>query len=207
MQKTCGQCGLVKALGEFYKDKTSPDGHRRCCKECVKENARENCRNNKERHAEACRDYATRNRERINATQRKWASRNPEKRKAAVSAYLKANRKKLSRKSIAWGQRNKSRVNANRRAWRASGRDYDYTRRLRTGSRTPTWTNRFFIAEIYDLARRRTKATGIKHHVDHFFPLAGKTISGLHVETNLRVIPGSVNCRKSNKFPEIGDIL
>lgn len=50
----------------------------------------------------------------------------------------------------------------------------------------------------YHLARLRTQATGVKHHVDHIIPLQSDVVCGLHVENNLRVIPATMNIRKSN---------
>jgi hypothetical protein len=68
--------------------------------------------------------------------------------------------------------------------------------------RTPKWLtpdDLFIIEEAYHLAKLRTETLGISYHVDHILPLQGKTVSGLHVPTNLQVIPAKLNLQKSNK--------
>jgi len=68
--------------------------------------------------------------------------------------------------------------------------------------RIPVWVeidDKWLIKEAYDLASLRTKMFGFAWHVDHVFPLQGKTVSGLHVPTNLQVIPGVLNIKKKNK--------
>jgi len=75
-------------------------------------------------------------------------------------------------------------------------------RRLSKEQRTPNWLNEndiWMIKEAYDLAALRTKLFGFSWHVDHIIPLQGKTVSGLHVPTNLQVIPWLDNIRKHNK--------
>jgi hypothetical protein len=74
--------------------------------------------------------------------------------------------------------------------------------------RIPKWLTEKHWEDIdakYAEALFKTMETGIKHHVDHIYPLRGKNSSGLHVPWNLRVIPASVNLRKANKEP-IDDI-
>lgn len=64
---------------------------------------------------------------------------------------------------------------------------------------TPAWANQFFMAEIYDLAHRRTKVTGTLWHTDHIIPLKSDLVCGLHVEHNLACIPAFTNCSKHNR--------
>jgi hypothetical protein len=84
-------------------------------------------------------------------------------------------------------------VNAQKVAAKNRARD------ARSKLATPAWANAFLIEEIYDLRFRRTAATGFTWHVDHAIPLNGATVSGLHVENNLRVIPGAENVSKGNR--------
>jgi hypothetical protein len=50
------------------------------------------------------------------------------------------------------------------------------------------------------VAEQRTRLSGIQHHVDHFYPLNGRTVSGLHTSLNLRVIPAMENLRKGARL-------
>jgi hypothetical protein len=66
--------------------------------------------------------------------------------------------------------------------------------------RTPPWADLDAIKLVYLVAEQRTRLTGIEHHVDHFFPLNGETVSGLHTSLNLGVIPEDENLRKGNQL-------
>lgn len=68
---------------------------------------------------------------------------------------------------------------------------------------TPPWADRNKIKAVYAEARARTLADGIQYHVDHIWPLINAEFCGLHIHTNLRVIPASENCAKSNKRPAL----
>jgi hypothetical protein len=69
--------------------------------------------------------------------------------------------------------------------------------------RTPKWLTKddlWMIKEAYDLSSLRTKMFEFSWHVDHVIPLQGETVNGLHVPTNLQVIPGTINLSKKNKY-------
>jgi hypothetical protein len=71
-------------------------------------------------------------------------------------------------------------------------------------NQTPDWLANddfWLIEQIYELAALRTKLTGLAWQVDHIIPLQGKLVSGLHIPSNLQVIPAKLNRAKSNKYP------
>lgn len=80
-------------------------------------------------------------------------------------------------------------------------RDAQRRRLLRVRLATPRWADFCEIASLIAERDRATEATGVAHHVDHIYPLAGKLVCGLHVHTNMRVIPASDNLRKNNAMP------
>jgi hypothetical protein len=66
------------------------------------------------------------------------------------------------------------------------------------------WANQDAILEIYRQAEIMTRTTGRPHVVDHIIPLQGRVVSGLHVETNLRVVEHHENARKHNAWESPG---
>jgi hypothetical protein len=76
-------------------------------------------------------------------------------------------------------------------------------RRRRFRQATPKWLSAEQKMEIrlkYRLAIELSRATGIRHAVDHEIPLQGDDVCGLHVPWNLRVITQEENLVKSNKL-------
>lgn len=55
------------------------------------------------------------------------------------------------------------------------------------------------IKAMYLQAIHLTQATGVRHVVDHIYPLRGKKVSGFHVPSNLQVVTNQYNQSKYNK--------
>lgn len=58
----------------------------------------------------------------------------------------------------------------------------------------------FVTSEAHELRKLRNNSTDIEWHVDHIIPLKGKQICGLHIWSNLAVIPKTQNLSKGNKL-------
>jgi hypothetical protein len=54
------------------------------------------------------------------------------------------------------------------------------------------------VKEAHALRKLRNEKTGIEWHVDHIVPLRGSGVCGLHIWSNLAVIPKGDNLRKGN---------
>ena len=124
--------------------------------------------------------------------QKKYAARNPEKVEATRKATMIKNRVARNAEKAAWARRNSGRV----LAWTRQ-------RQLAKVQRTPSWLGEddyWLIEQAYELAQLRTDLFGFPWHVDHIIPLRGKTVSGLHIPTNLQVISGTENSRKGNRM-------
>jgi len=75
--------------------------------------------------------------------------------------------------------------------------------RAKSELRIPAWLSdddKWMIDQAYELAAIRSKLFGFQWDVDHVIPMKGKLVSGLHVPTNLQVIPHVLNVRKYNLF-------
>ena len=115
-----------------------------------------------------------------------------ETRKAYQREYVKSPEAKAKRKEWLQTPAGRAAVKTKKARYRAA-----------TLKRMPKWltpTDKWMIKEAYHIATLRTKATGIIWEVDHIIPLQGETVSGLHVPTNLQIMPKSENCSKGNKF-------
>jgi hypothetical protein len=110
----------------------------------------------------------------------------------SIKAYLDRNKETKAKKSAVHRSENRGYYAAKQRAREAA--------RLKA---MPLWANREAMDAIYREAARLTRETGVKHDVDHIYPLKGKTVCGLHVEYNLQILTHVENMRKFNKLMPI----
>lgn len=127
--------------------------------------------------------------------------RNKDKIKKQSREYYLANKDILLKRSKNWRINNLDKARQACRAWDKNNK----SKRLALNNKriakklqaTPKWltTDQHKEIEAFYI-ESQTKKTA--HHVDHIVPLRGKTVCGLHVPWNLRVIPALVNLQKSN---------
>ena len=118
------------------------------------------------------------------------------------SRYLKTREKQIQN-ARAWNIANPEKVrisgkraDSKRKAYRAmSYREYD--EKVKSG--TPAWADESEMRMSYELSDVLSRG-GVRFHVDHIVPIRGKSASGLHVQSNMRVIPGYLNRQKGNRL-------
>lgn len=160
--------------------------------EYAKNKLSENLRNkkwyeaNKKSHRAVCRAWSQNNRKRERETQKAWLEKNPIRPEKSEASKV---RKREYEKNRA----------KNCRALKAQ---YSSKYRASLVGATPSWADTERIMSVYYAAEILTTCLETPFEVDHVVPLKGKTVSGLHVHWNLRIITKTQNCQKSNKLIE-----
>jgi hypothetical protein len=151
-----------------------------------------------------------------------WRTANPEKYLASVQKWIDNNRELHGTRVRRWQDANKDKVRADAKAWVTANPEKvkakalrhikkhpdAYTARsvasvARRAKRVPQWLtsdDKWMMRQAYNLAKLRTQLFGFVWEVDHIIPLRGKLVSGLHVPTNLQVIPKTDNRSKRNHY-------
>lgn len=164
---------------------------------------------------DACLLINTRNYRQINKSKvAEWDKRAAEKRNAEIpevvrtikARYREKNRDEIRAAGRAYASANRERSAEYHRGYRRSkpwkAAEYQRTRETIKRSAMPSWADRKKIQAVYIKAQAMTDETGIKHSVDHIYPIQGATVCGLHVHYNLQVIPLTDNLSKGNKMPD-----
>ena len=117
--------------------------------------------------------------------------------KEKIATRTKAYHLEHKEEAKAYRQENKEKQKAYKKTYcqenRERCRNDGAKRRSAKLNRTPAFANLDNIKQIYYHCPKNKV-------VDHEIPLQGKTVSGLHVETNLQYITPSENGAKSNSF-------
>ncbi len=166
-------------------------------------------------------EWAKRNPEKVAKSLAKWRANNPgveaekmrklreseefkEKERVYYREYYNLNQEKLILKTREWKNANPEKVAIKRKGWwdknpgaRNCSRMKRHAAKLQS---IPMWADQDSIKKFYIEARQKSLDTGKVWHVDHIYPLQSDVVCGLHVETNLQVIPASANRAKSNKL-------
>lgn len=170
--KRCNYCRTEKPLADFAKRAASLDGLSYTCRICANEKSR------------------------------KWREAHP----GAFSAWHAANREHRARYWQRWYEQNKSARSESYAKWARENKHIVNAlnaKRVATKLRaTPPWADSEKIREFYRRAAELTQTTGVKHEVDHIYPLQGELVCGLHCAANLQILTKVENIRKSNRMPE-----
>ncbi len=183
------------------------------------ERAKENARVAKQRQREQGTDWASRNPEAAKEYMRKWSDDNREKvrehTRKNIAKYRAADPEKsrnqyrkdqlvARERGTDWRSKNLEKARAKGREWQkahpAKNRHYAmkyFTTKLNA---TPRWLTKEQcdqIEAIYEAAVMLSETSGERYDVDHIVPLQGKTVCGLHVPWNLRVITALANQQRA----------
>ena len=208
LQIYCKACYKAKGKERYSKNKEKINAANKKWREENQEKDRELHRRwrqeNRERASKVAAEWRKENIDKSRESNRLWKKRNPEKSKYLSKIYRDRNQEKRKEWIARWRAENKEHVRQYDRRRRNENRAEHAAkvgrRRAMQIQATPLWADARKIAEFYFAADFLSMATGEWHHVDHIVPILSKTVCGLHVEANLRVITALENTRKGNRW-------
>lgn len=145
--------------------------------------------------SDAHKRYYEENAEEVRARVKRYAKNNPEKLRSSYLRYYEENRESLIEYQKYYREANPEKVSA----WFATSRA---RRRERFIDLTDDLEelNQLCMEEAYHSAKERSEMFGFDWHVDHMVPLQADEASGLHIYSNIQVIPAHLNQFKHKKM-------
>lgn len=203
--KRCTKCKETLSRESFNKNKSKGDGLATECRACTKVQGKKYHAENHEAHLARGRAAYQANKDAYKARARKWETENIERKRELRAIYRLLNGEKIQefgkRDWIRHGEKRRAAKKAYRAANPERGAEYVRARQTRKQKAMPAWADRDAIRAIYAECRRISQETGIKHHVDHYYPLKNPLVCGLHNQYNLQIIPAAQNQSKGNSLP------
>ena len=208
VNRTCTKCLSEKDISEFGVDKQKKDGVSSHCRECRKRSSNKHYAENTDYYKKRNRNFYANLSPEKKLQYRKTCNANPSN-KAYRKEWQLANKEKVSAYSRKWAAKIPPEFLARKRKeYRASNPDifakHSVKRRSSEKAATPLWTTDDDTKKIKLIYLKRdfiNEVTGIKHEVDHIYPIQGKYSCGLHVYWNLRIITATENRSKKNSMP------
>lgn len=203
--KICAKCKSSLPYSMFNRNKSKKDGFGTECRPCANAHSRKYHKENHAEHLERGRTAYLNDPEKFKSRARKWEINNADRKRELRARYREANREKIKEFSrVDWVKHNEKR-RAAKKAYRQAnperGAEQVRARQTRKQQAMPQWADRDAIRAIYEECSRISKETGVKHHVDHYYPLQNELVCGLHCKYNLRIITAFDNLSKGNSFP------
>lgn len=145
--------------------------------------------------------WREKNRDKTRAAQKRYYDKNKETCDARIRECHARNIEYYSAKAVAWQRANPEKVAATRKRHYEKNSAKEIARVRRRQGRIKhceIFMNQAELAEIQGMYDFCNIFKG--YEVDHIIPLNGKLVSGLHVLSNLQVLPISENRSKSNYY-------
>jgi hypothetical protein len=146
-------------------------------------------------------EWRKKNRDKTRASQKKYYEANKELCLDKIKNCQKANKDKYNKFIYGWQKANPDKVAAIRKRYYEKNSAKDIARvRRRQGKikHCEIFMNAGELAEIQGLYDFCRIFKGFE--IDHIIPLNGKLVSGLHILSNLQVLPIYENRSKQNKY-------
>jgi hypothetical protein len=187
--KSCPECHKInsRAAQKRYRER-NPEKIKKARKKWQKERYPEWYQQNKDRQVSLQRARRQNNQEEYLNYLRNWRQNNKKRQLDLQRKWQKKNGDRNRELKRNWQKNNPEKINAR-----------TAKRRAQKKHAVAPWANDAAIKAIYKECQNLTKETGIKHEVDHVYPLQSPYMCGLHVENNLQILTETDNSKKGNR--------